>query len=645
MPFWNLLASARRRSRLSRVETFEPVIRGEPDARLGERCLSLRYRARRGESPPKLLPETFALVREAASRAVQLRHFDVQMLGGIALLEGAVAEIETGEGKTLIATLPLTLMALYGNGALLATANDYLARRDAEWMGPVYRLLGLSVGVVVAGMSRDDRRQAYDCDITYGTAREFGFDFLRDRLELRSNSAGPFVWMYSAATTAQAGASADRITARGVQREPHFILVDEADSLLIDEARTPLVISGGVPQGAETAAHAYVWAAQAAARFEEALHFEFDEERRGIELTPAGRGLVRSLPLPVELNSVPLPMLYDHAERAVLVLRNFHRDRHYVVRGSEIVLVDEFTGRLAEGRRWQAGIHQAVEAKEGLPTTNETGNLARITVQDFFLRFPHLAGMTGTASPAARELRKLYRLRTVSLPTHRPTRRLIAPARVFGSSDEKWAAIVEDVERATACGRPVLVGTRSIEASEVLSGRLQAAGIDHQVLNARHPEREARIVAQAGERGRVTVATNMAGRGTDIKLGDGIAELGGLLVIGTELHESARIDRQLSGRCGRQGDPGEFRQFLSLDDELLRLAFGSDAAGRIAAMERERLRNELTANERLTRLFQRAQRLVERRRYRDRVLLQHREHDRHKSLLALGQDPYLDFPE
>lgn len=645
MPFWNLLASARRRSQLSLIESFGPILQAESDARLAERCLSLRYRARRGESPVSLLPETYSLVREAATRTVQLRHFDVQLLAGMVLCDSTVAEIETGEGKTLVATLPLSLMALSGQGALLATANDYLAGRDAAWMGPVYRLLGLTVGTVLSGMSREERRAAYNCDITYGTAREFGFDFLRDRLEARSSGAGPFVWMYSTRTAESAGGVSGPVSGRGVQREPHFIIVDEADSLLIDEARTPLIISGQFSGDAQATSHLFCWCAREAVGFRENLHFECDDAQRLIELTPEGREHVRSLPLPAELNAVPLSALYEQMEQAVLVLRNFHRDRHYVVRGTEVVIVDEFTGRLAEGRRWQAGIHQAVEAKEGLPITRQTGNLARITVQDFFLRFPHLSGMTGTARPAARELRKLYRLRTLTLPPHLPSRRLSAPPRVFASTDEKWRAISDDVARAHSSRRPVLIGTRSIEASEIMSRHLHAAGIAHQVLNARHPDREAGIIAQAGQPGQVTVATNMAGRGTDIKLGEGVSALGGLLVIGTEMHESARIDRQLAGRCGRQGDPGEFRQFAALDDELLSLAFGREEAERIANRERDRLHSGAAPTGRVLRLFQRAQQRIERKRFRERVLLQQREHDRHKSLADLGQDPYLDSPD
>jgi preprotein translocase subunit SecA len=645
VPLWNLIASARRRNLLSQIGTFEPILRDESNERLAERCLSLRYRARRGDTLQALLPETFALVREAAWRSVQMRHFDVQLLAGIVLVEGAVAEIETGEGKTLVATLPLTLRALGGEGALLATANDYLAERDAEWMGPVYRMLGLSVGVVLSKMSRDERRRAYDCDITYGTAREFGFDFLRDRLELRNNNSLPFTLPAAAPATVPTASALDHIGGAAIQREPHFILVDEADSLMIDEARTPLIISGSAPSAAGTPPEVYHWCARESQRFEESLHFEVDEERHTIELTPEGRGLARTLPVPDELRSVPLPVLCDHLERALFVQRHFHRDRHYVVREKEVVIVDEFTGRLAEGRRWQGGVHQAVEAREGLPISSATWNLARITVQDFFLRFRHLAGMTGTAVAASRELRKLYRLRTASIATHRPPRRIVAPVRVFATCDEKWSAITHDVARAKSAGRPVLVGTRTIEASEVLSRRLTEAGIEHQVLNARHPEQEAGIVARAGERGRVTVATNMAGRGTDIRLEDGVSELGGLLVIGTEMHESARIDRQLCGRCGRQGDPGEFRQFVALDDELLQMAFGDSEAARIAATESVRLRARPEECEQLTRLFRKAQQLVERRRYQERLLLQHREHRRHRSLATLGQDPYLDFPE
>ena len=653
---------ARYRLWVGEIAGFEPGLRAESDAQLKERCLSLRYRARSGERLQRMLPETYALVREAAQRTVGLRHFDVQLLGGMAMFDGAVAEMQTGEGKTLTATLPLVLRGLSAQGAWLATANDYLARRDAEWMGPIYHLLGLTAGVVLTGMSREARRAAYACDVIYGTAREFGFDFLRDRLAQRDGGQ-PLAWLADAAdgdTHGARGPAAPSLPGQPldgptgqvragtldlpVQRLPHAIVVDEADSLLIDEARTPLIISGSIDQG-EDAAALYEWAAGHASEFSE-QDFELEEQTGAILLTASGRDKVRSLKIPQTLRVPGIPVLYEQIERALAARRNFQRDRQYIVRDGEVVIVDEFTGRLGEGRRWQAGLHQAIEAKEGVPITSDLGHVARVTVQDFFVRFSHVAGMTGTARASAREFRKCYRLQVVPIPTQAPARWQRLPDSIHATGAEKWAAIVEEVVRVHATGQPVLIGVRSIERSEQLSGQLTRAGIAPAVLNAVHPAEEAAIIARAGETGKVTVATNMAGRGTDIKLGGGVAELGGLFVIGTEMHESARIDRQLAGRCGRQGDPGSFRQFVSLDDELLQTAFGPQRAARMARAESILLtRNPAVQMPRLSRLFQHAQRIVERRHYRDRVVLQYTEHRRQQMLAALGLDPYLDAPD
>jgi preprotein translocase subunit SecA len=441
--------------------------------------------------------------------------------------------------------------------------------------------------------------------------------------------------------------ASERTAARGVvQRPPHFILVDEADSLLIDEARTPLILSGGPPETAQVMATGCRWGASIAGEFVEAEHYEFSEQRRKLSLTAAGREKLRSLAVPRELDGLKMFALYEFVERAILVSRNFHRDKHYVIRNGEVVIVDEFTGRISEGRRWQAGIHQAIEAREQVKISQETQVLARITVQDFFLRFPQLAGMTGTASPAARELRQLYHLRVVTIPTRLPSRRERPADRVFAAADEKWQAVVAEAAAMQKLGRPVLIGTRSISVSEHLSELLAAAEIEHSVLNARDPAREAEIVAQAGLIGKVTVATNMAGRGTDIELGEGVADLGGLFVIGTEMHDSARIDRQLAGRCGRQGDPGTFVQFLSLDDELLRTAQGEETAARILSREAAALRaDRVSASPRISRLFVGAQRKIEERQRRDRVHLQLYEARRQRMHREMGQDPYLDSPE
>ena len=648
------LRLARYRRLLPQIAGFEQTVIGQTEAQLAERALALRYRAQCREPLDNLLVEAFALTREAARRAIGLRHYDVQVLGGLTMFHGGIAEMETGEGKTLTATLPLVLHGLAARGALLATANDYLAARDADWMRPVYRLLGLSVGVVTAGLSRPARREAYACDITYGTAREFGFDFLRDRLALREAADSPLTWLQqpvaeSARVTRLGGlfgSGARQASETGaVQRDPYFMLVDEADSLLIDEARTPLIISGGPPETAAVTAAGCRWGAAVVERFREGEHFDFDEKRQRLALSATGRELLRSLSIPSELDGLKMFALYEFVERAILVTHNFQRDRQYVIKDQEIVIVDEFTGRLSEGRRWQAGIHQAIEAREAVPITCEAQAVARVTVQDFFLRFPHLAGMTGTALPAARELRQLYRRRVLAIPTHHPSRRERLPDRVFATSEEKWQAICDEIGQLQALGRPVLIGTRSIDVSEQLSQRLTGTGIPHVVLNARDPAKEAEIVARAGEQGQVTVATNMAGRGTDISLGTGVAALGGLHVIGTEMHDSARIDRQLAGRCARQGDSGSFQQFLSLDDELLQRAFGEGAAQRVAAASTALRQDLLHGGARVSRLFARAQRVIERRQRHERAELQHYEARRQKMHREMGQDPYLDSPE
>jgi preprotein translocase subunit SecA len=547
---------------------------------------------------------------------------------------GSVAEMQTGEGKTLTATLVLYLGALTGKGAHLATANDYLARRDAEWMGPIYQALGLSVGVIEARMPPEARRAAYACDITYGTAKEFGFDFLRDRLLLRGQREGQ-VDLIGQMLGGQHDAAA-----QVVQRGQHFIVVDEADSLLIDEARTPLIIGALPGAQAKIAAACFVWAAQVAPQFADGSHYVYKHKEKTVELTAGGRQLARALPKPPAMNPVGMVSIYEYVERAIKVLRDFRRDREYVVRGGEVIIVDEFTGRLGEGRKWRTGIHQAVEAKEGLKVTVDAGHAAQITVQELFARYERIAGMTGTAVSSGRELRKVYKLRVVPIPTNRPSIRERWPTLVFGTADEKWAYLVEEVRRVHEQGRPVLIGTRSIDKSEHLSKLLSAEGVAHQVLNAKNLAAEAEIVKSAGAEGRVTVATNMAGRGTDIKLGAGVAELGGLHVICTEMHDAARIDRQLIGRCGRQGDPGTYRQYLALDDDILSVGFGpKTAAGYKAAGAKAE-----GPLPRYEKLFRQAQRRVERRHFRDRRKLMYFVKQRKKMLTQMGQDPYLDTP-
>lgn len=628
MPYWRTLVAG--------IVDREPAFATQTDEELRRSSRSLQYRARAGESLDQLLVDAYALHRVAASRALRMRPYDVQLLGGTALHFGSVAEMQTGEGKTLTATLPLYLASLAGQGALLATANDYLAQRDGELSRPLFELLGMRAGIVTATTMPSERRNAYACDVVYGTAKEFGFDFLRDRLRA-AEAAG-------AATQSLASMLGHR-EVRGneppMQREPFFLLLDEIDNILIDEGRTPLIVSTRGSGDAQRISALFRWAAEAVARFDELDHFKHDRKKRTIELTPAGRQLVRDLPKPSLLSDVPTLELYDRVECALQAEREYLRDRHYVVRNDEIVLVDEFTGRLAEGRRWKKGIHQAVEAKEGLAIGLDAGDAARVTIQTFALRFPRLAGMTGTAASASSEFKKIFKLTTVPIPTNRPPRRICLPERVFGTAEQKWQAIVEEISEIHQTGRPVLVGTRSIDKSEHLSRQLDQRGLAHQVLNARHLAHEAEIVAEAGMVGRITVATNMAGRGTDIRLGEGVHALGGMHVIGTELHDSQRIDRQLIGRCGRQGDPGSWRQFLALDDEILEKGLtpgqtrklrelGADATGPLSGY---------------VGWFRRAQQKVEAEHFEARRAMLEFETQKREEHLQLGQDPFLDAVE
>ncbi|MDZ4819112.1 MAG: helicase-related protein [Planctomycetota bacterium] len=628
--------------RLARWASYLPLIEKHGQELLGlqtsdlrKRSLALRYRAKSQESLVKLMPEAFALVREAGHRALNMRHFDVQLLGGVALHHRSIAEMQTGEGKTLTATLALYLESLPGKGAHLATVNDYLAKRDADWMRPLFDMLGVSVGVIQTPMNNNQRRVEYACDVTYGTSKEFGFDFLRDRLLLRQSAAGQIGLLAH-----MLGQRQDSGGDKPVQRPPHFCLVDEADSVLIDEARTPLIISA-MPSAADKAqAELYQWAAAAIHQFLDEEHYKYDPKRQSVELTQKGRRLLRNLPRSSATEQIGMLELYEAIELAVRADRVFIRDRHYVERDGEIVIVDEFTGRLAEGRKWRDGLHQAVEAKEGLEVTVSTGHAARITVQDYFLQYPHLAGMTGTAINSSRELNKIYRLRVIPIPTNRPPIRRQLPTIVHGDMQTKEAAIVQEVVEMRHSGRPVLIGTRSIDKSLELSKLLHEAGILHQVLTAHQVDKEADIVAAAGQAGKVTVSTNMAGRGTDIKLAPGVHELGGLHVICTEMHDSSRIDRQLIGRCGRQGDPGTYRQYLALDDEIILAGLGQSKA--IALKKRGQRGARTFAS--FARLFRKAQRKIEKRHFRDRRILMYHERERKKMQIQMGQDPYLDAP-
>ena len=616
---------------VGQIAQWESELQKLDEGRLRKRSLDLCWRAKGGEPLRTLLVEAFALVREASVRTVGLRHYDVQMIGGMALDTGHVVEMETGEGKTLVATLPAYLNALTGRGVHIVTVNDYLAQRDADWMGPIYELLGLTVGCTQTPMGPDPRRKAYACDVTYGTAQEFGFDFLRDRLfaEAAGGKGGGIAALFGGGA-AWSG---------GVQRRHHYAIVDEADCILIDEARTPLIISAPNSESDQRIIEAYQWADGAAHGLEAETHYTYDEEKNQVELTMEGRWKARALPMPDSLGPVGMEQIYEYAERAVKVHRDFHLDRHYVVQDGEIVIVDEFTGRLMPGRKWRDGVHQALEAKEGIEVTVATGQAARTTLQNYFLRYQKLAGMTGTAVIAARELRRVYRTPVVRVPTNRPLHRTILPDRIYTSREQRWNAVAEEVRRHYEQGRPVLIGTRSIDKSEHLSRLLTEAGIPHCVLNAKRHSEEAEIVAKAGQRRAITIATNMAGRGTDIVLGEGVPELGGLHVIGTERHDSARIDRQLAGRAGRQGDPGSAQFLLSLDDELLE-AFGIDKAERLRKGFAGR--NGQERIDRMRGIFRRAQRRVEKKHFKDRARLMRYEKQRNEMQTNMGLDPFLD---
>ena len=638
------------RGMLDAIQQQASALRNLHDDELRKASLALRYRAKSGESLDDLVVEAFALVRETARRVLKMKHYSVQLHGGLAMHFGYVAQMQTGEGKTLTATLPLYTAALLGRGAHLATANDYLAARDAAIMRPLYEALGMTVDAVQTDSSRDERREAYRCDITYGTAKEFGFDFLKDRLrkrDLEQNASSSLRRWFDSTMVSVGNASTTEVVQRGF----YYGLIDEADSILIDEARTPLVVSAAPARAAEENAAMCRWASQHCLSFDADVHFEWTHQARSVSLTAAGRQRVRELPHTSEIDAASLIDLYDRMEKAILVAHRFQRDHHYVIDNGEVVIVDENTGRLAEGRKWRTGIHQAIEAKEGLELSAETGQAARLTMQALMLRYERLSGMTGTAMQSELEFEKIYELSVAEIPTHRPPQREQWTDRVFATRRAKVAAIVDEVRTLQQTGRPVLIGTRTIEHSVELSIALKQVGIAHEVLNANNLAREAEIVSAAGQRGRVTVATNMAGRGTDIQLGEGVDQIGGLHVICSELHESARIDRQLIGRCGRQGDPGSFRIYHSLDDDLLRAGFGEARHERLKRSYEAHRETSLSSDQaggelpgRLSKLFLRAQRRVERQHFRDRRSLLHHEKDRMELHELLGEDPFLDSP-
>ncbi len=621
------------RSIVGRIESQSSSLEKLDSSELRKRSLALRYDALSGKPLDDLVCSAFALVREAGRRTIGLRHYPVQLLGGVGMHFGSIAVMQTGEGKTLTATLPMYLAALTGRGAHLATANDYLAARDAELMSPIYEILGLSVGVVQSDSTRAERQKNYACDVTYSTAKEIGFDFLRDRLFLRRMEFG-----HSGLVAAMIEDGVDTDKLSSVQQELNFMLVDEADSILIDEARTPLIVSSVPDEVARAKVQLYRWSSDVCHQFQKTEHFTTDQKSKQVTLTAAGRRHVRKIPQPELLRETPMLEIYEQLEQAIFVQLNYFRDRQYVIRDGEVVIVDEFTGRLAEGRKWRSGLHQAIEAREQLEVSVETGEAARITIQDLFLRYKRLAGMTGTAANSASELRKIYNVRVIDVPTNKPPKRTQWPDLVFGSESQKWNAIADEIESIHRSGRPVLVGTRSIDKSEMLAKLLRRRNIPHDILNARNLAREAQIVADAGKVSRVTVATNMAGRGTDIKVSGPALDLGGLHVICTEVHESARIDRQLIGRCGRQGDPGTFRQFMSLEDEILELGLGAEKAKRLGQFKTQPTR----VLGRFANLFRTAQAKIEHRHFKGRQLLLHHEKLRQEMQREMGQDPYLD---
>ena len=561
----------------------EKALESLSDDALAGHTGKFKERLANGESLDELLPEAFAVVREASRRVLGMRHFDVQMIGGICLHEGKIAEMRTGEGKTLVATLPVYLNALEGKGVHMVTVNDYLARRDSEWMGRVYRFLGLSVGLIAHDMDFPERKLAYASDVTFGTNNEFGFDYLRDNMVIHPQQM--------------------------VQRDLHYAIVDEVDSILVDEARTPLIISGPGQKSTDM----YAVMARAVAQLKEGEDYKLDEKQKTV--APSDEAVlkverivgIKNLYAPENLE---LSHCFTAALRAKALMK---RDRDYVVRDDEIIIVDEFTGRLMVGRRYSDGLHQAIEAKEGVKIQRESQTLASITFQNYFRMYDKLGGMTGTAKTEEDEFLKIYKLPVVVVPTNRPVQRVDEPDAIYKTKRAKYRAVGQAVEEIHKTGQPILIGTTSITQSEELSAILKKHGVPHNVLNAKYHEKEAEIIKDAGQKGAVTIATNMAGRGTDIQLGEGVQELGGLYILGTERHESRRIDNQLRGRAGRQGDPGRSKFYLSLEDDLLRL-FASDNIASI--MDRLGMdENDPIEHKLITRSIERAQKKVEARNF------------------------------
>ncbi|WP_127147186.1 preprotein translocase subunit SecA [Veillonella sp. VA139] len=567
------------RSIVEEINGLEPSLLSLSDTSLRAKTEEFKARLANGETLDDILPEAFAVVREASKRVLGMRHFDVQMIGGIVLHRGNIAEMRTGEGKTLVATLPVYLNALSGKGVHVVTVNDYLAKRDSEWMGRLYNFLGMSTGLIVAGLDYDQRKQSYGADITYGTNNEFGFDYLRDNMVVHADQM--------------------------VQRPLNYAIVDEVDSILIDEARTPLIISGPGERSTER----YYELAKVVPHLVKDEDYTIDEKQKTIAPTEEGIAKVEKM-LHIEnlydSSNLELNHLLSASLRAYAMME---RDKDYVVKDGEVVIVDEFTGRLMFGRRYSDGLHQAIEAKEGLRVERESQTLASITFQNYFRMYEKLSGMTGTAKTEEQEFNNIYGLEVYEIPPNKVLARVDMPDLIFKTKNAKYRAVVRDVVERHKTGQPILVGTTSITQSEMLSDMLTKAGVPHNVLNAKHHEKEAEIVANAGQYGMVTIATNMAGRGTDISLGEGVAELGGLHILGTERHESRRIDNQLRGRSGRQGDNGSSQFFLSLEDDLMRIFGADNIAGMMDKLGMEE--DEPIEHSLITKSIERAQKKVE----------------------------------
>ncbi|MCE9565196.1 MAG: preprotein translocase subunit SecA [Planctomycetes bacterium] len=629
------------RRRLAKAALYIPKVRYWEDQFIGlsdegmlTKSMELRGKARGNYGLDKLLPEAFGLVSVAIQRALGIRPFDVQLAGGAVIHFGGLVELATGEGKTVTASLPTYLNALVGKGVHVTTVNDYLAQRDAEWIGPVYTKLGLSVGCLFQKMEDAPRIEAYRRDVTYGTAAEFGFDFLRDRLKVRGGqtTTTPF-W-----TPWLPGAGAARLDPR-VQRALHYAIVDEADSIFIDEAKTPLIIANPTRLAEPEERLIYEWADKVARELVRNEHFTLDMKKDKLELTDAGRKQVRYSDPPSGKHAKAMDKILDAVEKALQAHYRFIRDQQYIISSeNKIVIIEEGTGRPMPDRHWRDGLHQAVEAKEKVPINMPSEHAAQITFQNFYRLYGKLGGMSGTLMPNFWEIRKVYRLWTTSGPTNRPTKRVVLPDEVYPTEDAKFDAVVKKTREMLVSGRPVLIGTRTVDASKKLSAKLTAGGVTHQVLNAEQTEREAEIVSLAGQPGAVTVATNMAGRGTDIKLGIGVAEAGGLHVIGTERHEAERVDRQLIGRAGRQGDPGSAQFLVSLEDQLLE-GLGNARQAELMAFGKRGGDKNWNA---YAPLFRMAQTKIERRHYRQRLDLKNHDKHRQEMLKDIGADPYVD---